>query len=76
MKEEIFRIVADHFDVPPSEVTLETLLVDLDADSVDFVSILCEIEDRFEIELPDDLGELRHEVRTIADVIRLFEATD
>ncbi|KRM93878.1 acyl carrier protein [Lentilactobacillus senioris] len=61
-KEEIFNkiadIISDQFDVERSTIT-ETLnfKTDLDADSIDFVEFVLELEDTFNAEISDEDAE-------------------
>ena len=59
-KQEIFNkvseIVADHFDVDRAKITDElNLKTDLDADSIDFVEFVLELEDTFGEEIDDKM---------------------
>ena len=58
-KTEIFNkvseIVADHFDVDRAKITDDlNLKTDLDADSIDFVEFVLELEDTFGEEINDE----------------------
>lgn len=61
-KEEVFNkiadIIADQFDVNRDSIT-ETLnfKTDLDADSIDFVEFVLELEDTFNAEISDEDAE-------------------
>lgn len=70
-KKEIFdkvsAIVADHFDIDRAKITDElNLREDLDADSIDFVEFVLEVEDTFGAEISDDDAE---KLSTIGDVV-------
>ena len=61
-KTEIFNkvseIVADHFDVDRAKITDDlNLKTDLDADSIDFVEFVLELEDTFGEEINDEDAE-------------------
>ena len=61
-KEEIFNkiaaIIADRFEIDQSKVTNEmNLQKDLDADSIDFVEFVLELEDTFGSEISDEDAE-------------------
>lgn len=58
-KDEIFLqvrdMVVDKFEVDPALVTLEASFgEDLDADSLDLMDLIIELEDRFGIKISDD----------------------
>jgi acyl carrier protein len=58
--------------VPKEEVTLESSIIeDLKADSLDVVELVMELEDEFDITIPDDDYE---KLRTVGDAIRYIEA--
>ena len=61
-KKEIFdkvsSIVADHFDIDRAKITEDlNLKTDLDADSIDFVEFVLEVEDTFGAEIEDSEAE-------------------
>lgn len=67
INEQVIRIVTEQFDSYPDEINEETDFIDdLDADSVDIVSLIMALEDEFEIEFDDE--ELKS-IRTVGDVI-------
>ncbi len=52
--ETVKKIIVDHLDVEEEKVTLEaTFKDDLGADSLEAVEFIMEIEEEFEIEIPD-----------------------
>jgi acyl carrier protein len=58
--------------VPKEEVTLESSIIeDLKADSLDVVELVMELEDEFDITIPDDDYE---KLRTVGDAIRYIES--
>ena len=69
--EKIKEIVAEQLDVDTSEITLETSLTkDLEADSLDAVEVIMEIEDEYGIEIPDEEAE---KFVTIGDIVNYVE---
>lgn len=57
----------DHLEANPAEVTLETRIVeDLGADSLGLVECILDIEERFEVDIPDDDASA---FRTVGDVV-------
>lgn len=65
--ETVSKIIADQFSLDKDSITMETDLInDLNADSLDVVELIMEIEQNFEIEIPD---EKLKEVKTIKDIV-------
>ncbi len=61
-EEEIFNkikdMIADNFDVDKDKITENTnFMDDLDADSIDLVEFILQLEDEFGAEIPDDEAE-------------------
>lgn len=55
MFEELREMIATHLNVEASSIEKNTRVVeDLGADSLDIVEFLMEIEDRFELMIPDE----------------------
>lgn len=71
MTDEILKIIADYLDIPVSELTPDRTLADLGVDSVDVFEILFELEEKFGIRFPGEMSDLRKDIVSIADVIRL-----
>ena len=75
-KDEVFNkiadIIADQFDVDRAGIT-ETLnfKTDLDADSIDFVEFVLELEDTFNAEISDEDAE---NLNTIAEAVNYIMA--
>lgn len=70
-EEEIFNkikdMIADNFDVDKDEITEDTnFMNDLDADSIDLVEFILQLEDEFGAEIPDDEAE---KIKTIGDAV-------
>lgn len=71
MKEKVFAIIAEHFDVDPATLTIETdLVATLHADSLDLVELIMAFEDGFGLSIPDEVALA---VKTIGDVIDYLE---
>ena len=66
--DKIKGIIAEQLGVDEDKVTMEThLMKDLEADSLDAV----EIEDEFDIEVPDEDAE---KFQTVSDIVSYVEA--
>lgn len=73
-KKEIFdkvsAIVADHFDIGRAKITDDlNLKTDLDADSIDFVEFVLEVEDAFGATIEDDEAEKLNTIGEVVDYI-------
>ena len=75
-EEEIFNkikdMIADNFDVDKDKITEDTnFMNDLDADSIDLVEFILQLEDEFGAEIPDDEAE---KIKTIGDAVSYIKA--
>lgn len=74
-QEEIFSrlkdIVSEQLAVEPDEVTMDASFVDdLNADSLDLVELIMELEEKFGIQVPDEAAEKIVTVRDAVDYIQ------
>ncbi|MBO4681248.1 MAG: hypothetical protein J5623_05045 [Clostridiales bacterium] len=77
MLEELYNVISDsykqmnrEFETPLSEITENTSLKDLDMDSVSFVVIMMNIEDKMNVRLNMDGTSA---FQTVGDVIKAIE---
>ena len=69
--EKLFDIVCNGLDLNADEITLDAdLREDFDADSLDMVDLIMDIEDEFGVEVPD---EILDKLVTVKDVIDYIE---
>ena len=69
--DEVKEVVVEQLNVNPDEVTLEADFVeDLGADSLDVVELVMALEEKFEIEIPDEDAE---GIKTVKDVVEYIE---
>ena len=78
-KEEIFDkiadIIADPFEVDKATITNSmNLQTDLDADSIDFVEFVLELEDTFGSEISDEDAEKLSTVGEVVDYVAAHQA--
>ena len=67
---KVSEIVADHFDIDRAKITDDlNLKTDLDADSIDFVEFVLELEDTFNAEIADDDAEKLSTIGEVVDYI-------
>lgn len=75
-EEEIFTkirdILADNFEVDKDKITKETNFTnDLDADSIDLVEFILQLEDEFGSEISDEDAE---KIKTLGDAVNYIAA--
>lgn len=69
--EKVSEALAVQFEVDQSEITMETNFIDdLQADSLDLVDLVMELEDEYGIEFPEEKID---EFRTVGDVVNYIE---
>lgn len=65
--ERVKKIIVDRLGVEESVITLESnFKEDLDADSLDVVELVMELEDEFDLEISDEDAE---KIATVGDVV-------
>ena len=70
--DKVSTALAEQFDVEVDAITMDTNFTeDLQADSLDLVDLVMELEDQFEIEFPEDKID---DFKTVGDVINYIEA--
>jgi acyl carrier protein len=70
--EDIKEVVVEQLSVNPDEVKEDAKFVeDLGADSLDVVELVMALEEKFDIEIPDDEAE---KIQTVADVVAYIES--
>ena len=69
MKEEIIKIIAE---VPEESINLKTnLIADLDLESLDLVTLVSEIENKYQLEIPDK--EIK-KIQTVEDIVNFLSS--
>jgi len=65
--------LAELLEVPPEAITLKADLEhDLGADSLDIVELVMEVEEYFDVQVPDE--EALKQMRTLTDAVRYIQA--
>ncbi|HTM55642.1 MAG: acyl carrier protein [Planctomycetia bacterium] len=71
VQERVIDIVAEQLGVDKEKVTPETSFVnDLGADSLDTVELVMELEEEFDITIPDDAAE---KIQTVGQAVQYIE---
>jgi len=71
IEEKVIRVVSEQLSVDSSELSRETSFInDLNADSLDTVELVMELEDQFGVSIPDEDAE---KIQTIGDAIKYVE---
>ena len=68
--EKIRAMICEEYEIDEDEVTPETNLEDLNFDSLDMIEIAMDIEDEFNVEVPDEVLE---KFITIGDIVEFLE---
>ncbi|WP_067838679.1 acyl carrier protein [Amphibacillus sediminis] len=70
--ERVKKIVVDRLDVEEEKVTLEASFKDdLEADSLDVVELVMELEDEFDMEIADEEAE---KINTVGDAVNYIDS--
>ncbi|KIM07733.1 MAG: acyl carrier protein [Sulfurovum sp. FS06-10] len=70
--DEVKEVVVEQLNVSPDEVKEESRFVeDLGADSLDVVELVMALEEKFDIEIPDEDAE---KIATVTDAIKFIES--
>ncbi|HEX3725942.1 MAG TPA: acyl carrier protein [Pirellulales bacterium] len=73
VQERVIDIVAEQLGVDKEKVTPETSFVnDLGADSLDTVELVMELEEEFDITIPDDAAE---KIQTVGQAVQYIESS-
>ncbi len=77
IEERVVDIVCEQFGVDKDKITRETSFVnDLGADSLDTVELVMELEEEFDISIPDDSAEKIQKVGEAIDFIEKEKGED
>ena len=69
--DDVKEVVIEQFDCDPAEVKEDSKFIeDLGADSLDVVELVMALEEKFDIEIPDEDAE---KILTVADAINYIE---
>jgi len=69
---KVKEIIVDRLDVDEAKITLEASFKDdLEADSLDVVELVMELEDEFDLEISDDDAE---KIATVGDAVSYIDS--
>jgi len=69
--DEVKEVVVEQLNVSPDEVKEDSKFADdLGADSLDVVELVMSLEEKFDIEIPDEEAE---NIATVADAVKFIE---
>ena len=64
--ERIKDIISEQFDIAAEKISMESTLEELDIDSIDAMDLIMDMEEEFDLEVPDEVLEA---MKTVGDVI-------
>ena len=65
--EDVKVLIAEELEVEENQISRESIIVDdLGADSLDVVELVMRLEERFEVEIPDEDAE---KIQTVGDAV-------
>jgi acyl carrier protein len=71
IEEKVIQVVSDQMSVDKSEISRNTSFVnDLNADSLDTVELVMELEDEFDLTIPDEEAE---KLKTVGEAIEYIQ---
>ena len=71
VRDRVIEIICEQMGQSKDKVTEETSFInDLGADSLDTVELVMELEDEFDLSIPDEEAE---KIRTVGDAIKYIE---
>lgn len=72
IEDKVFSIVSQQMVINKAEITRETSFInDLNADSLDIVELVMELEDNFDMSIPDEEAE---KIKTVGQAIDYISA--
>jgi acyl carrier protein len=67
LEKQVHQIIADAKKIDATHINNDTLLDDLDIGSLDIIVIISDIEQAFDVDVPDEIG---HSIETVRDVVK------
>jgi len=73
LEEKVFSTLASVKHIPQEKITIDSSLADLGFDSLDTISLLFELENAFQISIPDERARSIRTVREIVEGVRALK---
>ena len=71
MFEEIKKLIVEELNVDEEKITMDAKLIDdLGADSLDAVELIMAIEEKYDIQISDEVAQ---SIQTVGDIVRYAE---
>lgn len=70
LQETVFEIISQELSLPSDAFSLETPLEELGIDSLKAITILYELEDRLDIEIPNEVFD---SIRNVSDIVQQLQ---
>ena len=75
VEERVIRVFADFKKVPPAEITMDTTFEELGFDSLDGLNLVFELEEEFDMTIPDDrVGDMKGVRQAVEGIEALLKA--
>jgi acyl carrier protein len=75
VEERVIRVFADFKKIPPEEITMDTTFDELGLDSLDGLNLVFELEEEFDMTIPDDrVGDMKGVRQAVEGIQALLEA--
>jgi acyl carrier protein len=72
VEQRVIDIVSEHLAVPKEKLARNTSFIeDIGADSLDIVELVMELEEEFDIQIPDDQAE---KIKTVGEAVDYIDA--
>jgi len=70
--DKVKKVIAEELEVDEAQITQESVIVDdLGADSLDVVELIMRLEEKFDIEIPDEEAE---KIQTVGDAVNYIDS--
>ncbi|QKV19863.1 phosphopantetheine-binding protein [Oricola thermophila] len=69
VQDTTIRIIADKAELEPESLTADTVLADLDIQSLELAEVIFDLEDEFDIDIELDTASAWERLKTVRDVI-------
>ena len=77
VEERVIRVFADFKKVPPEEITMDTTFEELGFDSLDGLNLVFELEEEFDMTIPDDrVADMKGVRQAVEGIEALLEAKE